>query len=366
MNKDSMNGFSKILNNLNFSDNKNIHYDEIEFIKSIAIIAVIILHTVPSNIMLFFWFPFHIWHAVPVFMVIAGLNCTLSASKSNDFKFFNEYSIHKIKKYFQRILLPFTIIWIIEIFLLKFDEKVTMSKIIVSYFSGGIGPGSYFTPLFIQHLILFPIILWIKNKFYSHNHYLILVYFFLFSIFLEWLCIVISVPIWLYRILYIRYIFAAVMGSYIVSHGFKASIILLFASLSFVYIGCVSYFNFKVPFIYPSWIFQHAPAYFYTTFLVLFLWWIFPFLKRYKFILIPLGRASYHIFLIQMVWFWKLDHYIREIIGNNIIYNIVYLMVSLLICLSFGNLFFKIHFSILGAISSKFENIKLQMDGNGG
>ena len=335
-------------------NHNDVYYNELDFIKAIAITAVIILHTVPSDILFTIFAPLHIWHAVPVFIMIAGINSTLSIYRRGDFSLSYEYSVDKFKKYFQRILIPFSIVWLFEIVVLLITKKPTLGKIIFSYFAGGIGPGSYFTPIFIQHLILFPIIIWLKNKFSSHNQFIMLVAFFLVSVFLEWMCIILIIPEWLYRLLYLRYIFAAVIGSYIVSHGFSKKTILLVTPLSVIYIMCVSYLKYDFPIIYSAWGFQHAPAYFYTALLVSFLWWIYPFFSHVEKYFLKIGKASYHIFLFQMVWFKLCTRFLRKFVTN----DLLYLALNIFVCLLVGYAFYKIQLFALIALKSKFANKK--------
>ena len=202
-----------------FNHSRTGYYEEIDFIKAIAIISVIILHTLSHSQLYDIYTPFHIWHAVPIFLMIAGMNSTLSATKQGDSVFHSQYSTLKLKKSFEKIILPFLIVWVFEILILVIFRKtpVTTREIIFSFFSGGIGPGGYFTPLYLQHLLFFPIILWIRNRLTSHSQYVILMGFFLVSVFFEWLCIIIDMPGWLYRLLYVRYFFAAVIGSHIIT-----------------------------------------------------------------------------------------------------------------------------------------------------
>ncbi len=327
--------------------NKKIYFTEIYFIKAIAIIAVVILHTIPSAQLFSIFAPFHIWHAVPVFIMVAGINSTLSISKRGAFVFTKEYAPNRLKKYAQRLLIPFSIVYLLEIMVLIVTGKATIGKVIYIYFSGGLGPGSYFIPIFIQHLMFFPVIMWVKHRFNAHNKYLILAAFLAASLLLEWMCILFNLPEWLYRLLYIRYIFASVLGSYIISHRFSKKVAFLSVSLSIIYITLTSYFKFDFYGIYPAWGFQHAPAFFYTALLIYCLWRLFPTFKQLNKLLIPIGRASFHIFLFQMVWFWGLARSARNIVTN----DIVYLGVNISVCLLAGYFFHKLQ----SVISSKLK-----------
>lgn len=337
-----------------FHGHASYHFNEIDFIKSVAIVAVIILHTLPAKMLYTIFAPFHIWHAVPIFLVVAGMNSTLSSSRRGAFVLSSEYSADRFIKYFQRILLPFLIVWLFEVLVLVCTKKVTIGKVIYTFFAGGMGPGSYFTPIFIQHLLVFPLILWLKNKLCMYNRYVNVISFFLTALLLEWLCIVLSVPEWLYRLLYVRYLFAAFLGSYMVTPGLKGGTALFLTVLGIIYIACLSYGACSLAIIYPSWGFQHAPAYFYTIFLVICLWHIYPFLQWLDGIIMIIGKASYHIFLLQMVWFKMAAHAVQNFIPN----MFVCMVINIGFCLLLGCLFCKIQEDGLRMVNVRFSNLK--------
>ena len=316
--------------------------EQIDFIKSFAIISVIILHTIcfHDHLRLAILAPFHIWHAVPIFMVLAGINSTL-ATKSTHYQFIfsNEYSTKKIIKYLDRIVAPFTIIWVIQITMMvtfKFKE-ITIRQIAMSYFTGGYGPGSYFTPVFIQHLLLFPFIIWLLD--YSKKHRTTsAIILFIFAVLTEWICIKLNISEPLYRLLYVRYIFAVVIGVLIARHSHQTYIALLTIP-SVAYIASVSYFGYNSAILYPSWGFQHAPAYFYTATLIALLWNTYPYLSRLAPIFNYIGKSSFHIFLFQMFYFWIF--YDKTFANTSNV--IVWLFLNIAFCLSFGCLYFKAH-----------------------
>ncbi len=324
------------------TDDRKVYYGEIDFIKTFAIIAVIILHSSTKTQLYTSFAPFHIWHAVPLFMIVAGISSSLSAYKRDGFCISNEYSPKKLIKYGRRIIIPFTIVWSIEMLALILTGKATLGKVLYTYFTGGLGPGSYFTPLFIQHILIFPVIIWFKDKFNSYNQKIILTAFLVVSIILELMCIKLDVPAWFYRLLYVRYLFAAILGSYMLSHKFSKKLILALMPLSIFYIICASYLKIDFSLIYPAWFFQHTPAYFYTASLIYFLLWLYPFSKQVGNLCLKIGKASYHIFLFQMLWFWLLAGIVKKNVGN----NIFYLILNILICIFFGYFFYKIEIII--------------------
>jgi hypothetical protein len=292
-------------------------------------------------------------------MMIAGLNASISIFRRGSFKISREYSFARFKVYFTRLLVPFSLIWIIEVLILIASGEATSKKIFFSYLYGGMGPGSYFTPLFLQHLIFFPIVLWIKERLNLFlGDYYTIAFFFGLSVFAEYLCIFFNCPNWIYRMLYVRYLFFAVVGSYLFVNSFSKKFVYVFIVLGFIYIYISSYLKFNFPCIYPSWGFQHAPAAFYTTFLIFSLCKIYSFIDILKKILIVCGKASYHIFLIQMFWFWIFSNRILDLLRSyfcdiNIV-AILYIGISILVCISCGYLFY--HFERTG---SKYVFTKL-------
>lgn len=336
----------------------NIYFPEIDLVKTIAIISVILLHTIPSLFLYRIYAPFHIWQAIPLFMLLAGITSTLSVER------FGKIGISYLKKsslkYMRRIIFPFTLVWLVEIFIIILFGEISLLDIFYSYFAGGIGPGSYFTPLFIQHILFFPILYYFIIKIKKINVYFQLIFFFFVSLLIDWLTFRMGVSDGLYRLLYVRYLFAVVLGIYIWKYknsiSKKAFVIPCILSICYIYL--IAYLNWIPPFHHPSWIFQHAPCYFYTVFLVFLLWKI-PIIYRvlsekinlkisntFHLILI-IGKASYHIYLAQMVYFWLLHPIVIGVITNmdisGIIKAIIYLLSSLTISLFSGIVFYRVH-----------------------
>ena len=303
---------------------------EIDFIKAAAIIAVILLHSLPAPILLVSLAPFHIWQAVPIFIMAAGFTGTLATGRGF-------YSQSRFRRLFSRFLVPFLVVWMVEVMILIFAGKAAPGRVAGSLFTGGSGPGSYFIPLFFQHLLVFPFLLRLKRKVAENRQPLLLAALFVFALLLDWGCRVLAVPQDLYRLLYVRYLFAAVLGSWLAESDWQGKKLLAGALAGAFYIYLVSYrgSDFLLP--YPAWGFQHAPAYLYTAGLFVLLWRVAEKLSFLDRLLLPLGRASYHIFLFQMVWFWKVAHHLTALPGG--LWSAVPL--NLMVCLAAGRLFFQ-------------------------
>ena len=64
-----------------------------------------------------------------------------------------------------RLLIPFIIAFIIEIPALIFVKEFSVLKIVFAFFEGGVGPGSYYTPVMIQLIFVTPVIYFIIRKY---------------------------------------------------------------------------------------------------------------------------------------------------------------------------------------------------------
>ena len=147
----------------------------------------------------------------------------------------------------------------------------------------------------------------------------------------------IDVPGSVYRVIIVRYVFVLVLGVWLSLNPGKINYkwLIPLAIMSAVYIAGVYYEEWNF-FVERYWQSQHAPSYFWTLLLVIIG------LKAYQFtagnplsrLLVKMGKASYHIYLIQMFYFWL----ISDSVSNLPV--IIYLVLSLTICIVFGLLFF--------------------------
>jgi len=349
----------KLTSNIDIFTEKK-YYEEIDFIKSIAILSVIVLHSLSTNIKLRIFAPFHIWHAVPIFMVVAGINSSLLLL-DKDYEAFKEYSLEKIKKKFIRIVIPFIIILACELLLIYFFKGPMEESIFYFIISGGYGAGSYFVPIFIQHILIFPLVLIFLRK-TPISYFNKIVFLFLVSILLEKICMIAGISEEVYRLLYVRYFFASVLGAVLVICKPKFFHLILFSCISFLYIFYTSYYEYELPIIYPAWIFQHAPAYFWTLMIILLLWFLYPKLSLLSNSLMKIGKYSYHIFLVQMVYFWCFDHFVKNAVIEfiNINYYFIYTVINCIFCIIGGICFFKINYCLYFLFVSMSKSIAFQ------
>lgn len=133
---------------------------EIDFIKGLAILSVILLHTVSSDLLYKTYAFFHIWQAVPIFIFISYYLLFVKLDRCPDIASY--FSIANVKKVIRRIVLPFALIelLIIAIYVL-FSLSMSAKGIIVN---GGAGPGSYYPYVYVQLWISAPFIYYILRN----------------------------------------------------------------------------------------------------------------------------------------------------------------------------------------------------------
>jgi len=313
-------------------------YQQIDVIKGFAIISVIILHSVDTKELLKTYSVLHIWQAVPLFMVLMGLNAGMSVFNKKP-RFSELYTITYFKKKFERIIIPFLIIfvfsivlgfvwyWITGQFKIEFRKSNLMGVLPVA------GPGNYFITLTFQSILLLPAITYLfKWRPFAAIISLVV---------LEVAFLLISDDLrlftrnnYLYSAAFPRYFSAIAFGLVLSKLVFrqarttKITLITSAALISGVYLLEIMYGDLDLPHIKDEWKTQNVLTFSYAAFVILLLFkalpdhsnnWLLKFLAT-------MGKSSYHIFLLQIVYF--------GLINNR--FNLVQ---NLIICLILGHLF---------------------------
>ena len=181
-----------------------------DYMKAFAIIAVVITHCKFSLIQkTHISFTFVIGMAVPIFMLITGYNYAKSYQLRSCKSFIELYNIKLLLKRFIRIVLPFLIIFLLEFFLL--EGKINSDNFLHFFIRGGIGPGSYYFPVIMQIIFLYPFIYKILYK-YKEKGLLALIFIEFLSIFI---CTKTNFNLKTYRLLAFRYLSLVSFGTYL-------------------------------------------------------------------------------------------------------------------------------------------------------
>ena len=282
------------------------HDEFIDFIKSYAILCVILGHTFP----LLDKIGYGIWAGmqVPLFILIQTFHYL---KKERSFKI-------NISKILGRVVVPFIIAEILTFIVALLVKKENASILIQEFIQrGGYGPGSYYPYIYLQITLLLPFFAILLKHSSKVNSPMVLssefrvqsllIVFLLLSEGCEILFSLTDFPDTIYRILAIRYIFLIYLGWLWVKDGViinKTTILLSVLSLC-----AIIYFEYgpidNEPWFYSTgWRFHRWPCYFFVAngFIAI-LHYVWKYLKNNKFIVNAvktIASATYEIFLMQM------------------------------------------------------------------
>lgn len=134
---------------------KTAHLYNVDFVKGLAAISVILLHTLPRGVLIDSLAVFHIWQAVPMFLFISFyLGFRNLDNKEDVLKGY--YSKDRFKRIFLKIWLPLLILAVIEAaFFIVIGNNGRAFGSLICYDNG---PGSYYVWCYMQIWLLMPVI----------------------------------------------------------------------------------------------------------------------------------------------------------------------------------------------------------------
>lgn len=279
---------------------KKKRIDLIDYLKAISCLLVIATHYDWPDKHGFVFTGF-INMAVPIFMILTGYNFAMSYKKKTDGSYKEMYSWKMVGPKLNRFLVPYAFIVIVEI-ILKLSKGMELDY--WTFAKGGYGPGSYYVPLLVELLFLLPII----YKLVETHPIVGVVSVGIANLAYEYEIVLLGVEKPVYRLLVGRYLLLVALGCYLYLYGYKSvkawAIVAMLAVGMFHQIGILG-MKLDVGLFY-YW----RP----TTMLISF--YIFPIVvilfKLFYTRQIPgpfgsflslMGKASYHIFLAQMVYY---------------------------------------------------------------
>lgn len=146
-----------------------------DLIKGILILEIILTHFCSSETALKYYFAFWVDRAVPMFMIISGYVSAKSMEKKGITSIDQAYKLSVILPKFIRYTIPLLLVFPIEwgcMLLTQEVHTVNPYIIFINFVQGGTGPGSYYYPLMIEFLIIFPVIYFIvKAGGYMDSYY---------------------------------------------------------------------------------------------------------------------------------------------------------------------------------------------------
>lgn len=324
----------------------------IDYLKGAAAIIVIITHALTKKQRLKIAGPFWISMAVPIFMILSGFTNALAADKAGLHSLKELYQKEKLGREMSRILFPYFIIVTLE-YLLGFYQlfflrtgpflNFTFKNYLVYFLTGGIKPGSYYIPILLQFILLFPLLYYFYQRFPKLTFSTIFLVHFLFDFSANYL----PIPTKVYRLLIFRYLGFVMLGLALYFSYFRVKKLVkgtVFLSLLYIFMYSFGY-RLKV---FAKWPNTALPTVFWAGALVIV---AFEHLNKaptnwLSFLLSKIGKASYSIFLVQKILFgFGLNRFLKLLIANRIIHTLVAIIIGCAIGLLFEkivNHFYKV------------------------
>ena len=322
---------------------KNLNYNRnADVIKALLIIAVITLHfpfkditdTAPL-------FPYFLDFAVPGFMFISGYLRTLSVENKGVSSLEGAYTIKSILKSILRIVIPFTLFFIFAQIFLRIIGFYTVGiteygllALFFDYLRGFTGQGSYYFPVMIQFIFVFPIIWRIIKKNGFKGVWIV----FFMNLLFEVLKQAFGMSDFEYRYLVFRYLFIIACGSYAAVYKPGKSglnIALMIASVAagaaFIYLFVYSGYGQSAKII-TYWQRTSLLTCLYAAPILFFV--IAKGNLKFKPLEI-IGKASFNIFLVQMLYYLYYHFTASRRTGSVTEY-----LVTVLICVVIGVAFY--------------------------
>lgn len=317
---------------------------QIDYLKAISILCVIILHTVSKDFLLSTYSQLHIWNAVPIFIVLMAFTTYISLSKF-EVNLKEYYNKHYFLKRLKRLLIPAVPISLMLLLLSNFSNTgfVLDWKYLIGKMPIG-GKGDYFITLSLEYMLISPLLFYTfkKHKKISLGISLIL------NLLFELICSFTNSDGYLYGASIFRYLFLIYLGFYLYEIISEKAILLKIEKILFllgfvistIYLILVN--SIEIPFFINSWKTQIFIQNFYVIGLVYFLFKVMN-NKFDKTIII--GRASYHIFLVQMVYFIvnPINIILNRINLSATFELLISVLLNIVICITFGIVYFKIN-----------------------
>lgn len=301
----------------------------VDTLKGVFIIFVIMLHfPYETGVTNRFLFPFWVSLAVPGFMFISGYVSALSF-KRKDMSIKKAYEIRGLISRLLRFVIPFTMAffaeWIVFRILKVYQVNMVtygLRALFFDYLKGGKGQGSYYFPVMIQFVVLFPLIYSLVKRFKFKG----LCGCFSVNLLFEVVKTLANMEDGTYRLLVFRYLFVIAAGAYLAIEGIEYNInTKLVLAISFLAGVC-----FVILFSYTSYVPKVITMWSATSFLTGL--YVVPVMivlvTKINKGFAPLelyGKASFNIFLVQMIYYNFIDRIMLHIAYKPILlaFNIV-------------------------------------------
>jgi peptidoglycan/LPS O-acetylase OafA/YrhL len=363
------------------------HILKIDLIKGLAILAVVLTHSLPYDGNFMTLRMLSISMALPIFILLMGRNMAASFKKHQYLKSNGIISSKYFKNRLKRFLYPFIPIFMLSIMLgIIFNRDIYLGILNLVGYLPLPGPGNYFITVLLQFVLIFPLLYFS----YQRHPRLTLLFAFLISFVFELFSSNLNAfnsDSYLYYANILRYLFLITLGLW-VFEGFEPKkrirssresyLVMVGLAISILYLMAFSVFHWEFPFFnnfwgteYPtlgSYVFLMA---FYPLAIYMLAYRILPSNSHNKLVrsIQYLGKASYHIFLVQILFFAVLYNPYsiilrHELFGINheFIVGLFAIIISLGVTIPAGVLFYKYEDKLIKLIDMVYDFNKNLID----
>lgn len=321
----------------------------VDLLKGLCVLFVILSHSSFSSLeRRWLLFPFWVDMAVPLFMILSGYVYFASYEREGVRSLLETYAPRRIARRALRYVVPFLAVFILEllasfVYIRWSGEPVDwLAQPVRALLTGGApGAGSYYTPIMIQFIFLFPLVYALIKR----ANTLGLLVCGVVNLVYEILQSAFGMSLSCYRLLLFRYLLLIAFGAYLYQNREKRlSPALGWTSLALgaAYIVANQYFGISFSF-FPHWQGTCMLA-------ALFALPVAAVLLRAEWKFAPLelvGRASYHIYLTQMVFFIFAAGRVSALVAN----RALVLALSIVLSLGCGLVFYYVERPVGRAIA---------------
>ena len=313
--------------------NKTSYAPQIDYIKGLCILFVILTHCISREELGYMLFPYWGDTAVPIFLIIQVFHY---------YKKGVSFRMPSVVKLWKRILRPFFIM-IALMFLVQYFiyYDTTEGLFSPSFYWDRRGPGSYYIFIYLELAIVIPLFAPLFKKLPVKWLFVIFV---IISQIVELIFSVTQCPDNIYRITFFRYTFLIFIGFLLATKGLELNrLTILGGIISMVFLYLFVYTEIDMePFFCTHlsiWPLCHWVCYIYIAYFFLaFLKYTYTRFRRYSSIttyIEKIGKYSYEIYLFQIFYYATLSIFVGKalsFIGNYSIQRILYVLISTLIC----------------------------------
>lgn len=352
------------------------HLMEVDLIKGIAIISVVLVHCLPYNNAFMTLRMFTFSMALLIFMLLMGRNMYASFEKHN----YMENGFHTIsylKNRLIRFLYPFIPIFIISLILgLLINHDVYLGFYTLVGYLPLPGPGNYFVTVLLEFIIIFPLLYLAYKRYPRLTLIATFAISFLFEVASSYIGVLNS-DAYLYYANILRYLFMITLGLWVleafepnkrIRSTLETVIILIGVAVSVIYLVAFGIFHWEFALFNNFWGTEYPTlgsyvviASFYPLALYMLAYKFLPSKSSNKIVkfIAYTGKASYHVFLVQILFFAVFYNPYATIsqsgIFDPITSGVISIVVSLAVTLTLGALFYKYEYKIDNLLNRLFR-----------